>query len=64
MYICHSLENRHEIVLKTMYFAGKTAIWLSERYKVFGSVAMYQQGLQCISECLYHFYVISTRSFV
>ena len=30
-----------------MYFAGKTAIWLSERYKVFGSVAMYHQVLHC-----------------
>ena len=44
----HSLENRHETVLKTMYFATKTAIWLSERYKVFGSVAMYHQVLHCI----------------
>ena len=30
MYMPHSLENRHKIVLKTMYFAGKTTIWLSE----------------------------------
>ena len=49
MYMPHLLENRHEIVLKTMYFAGKTAIWLSERYKVFGSVAMYHQVLHCIT---------------
>lgn len=48
MYMLHSLENRHKIVLKTMCFAGKTAILLSERYKVFGSVAMYHQVLQCI----------------
>ena len=48
MYMPHSLDNRHEIVLKTMYFAGKIAIWLSERYKVFESVAMYQQVLHCI----------------
>ena len=30
MYMPHSLENRHKIVLKTKYFAGKTTIWLSE----------------------------------
>ena len=49
MYMPHSLENRHKIVLKTMYFAGKTTIWLSERYKIFGSVAMYHQVLHCIT---------------
>ena len=44
----HHRNYRPENVLKTMCFAGKIAIWLSERCKVFGSVAMYHQVLQCI----------------
>ena len=42
MYLCHSLEKIQEIVSKTWCFAGKKANWFGERYKVFGTDAMYQ----------------------
>ena len=45
----HSVENYPLVCIKNGEFAGKMMLCVVERYKVFGSVAMYHQVLHCIT---------------